>query len=66
MSKQGSEPIGSVGVSLGQFKGRDVAELSIGGDRYFLDADQLDYLIHALIGMRRTIRRRDDRGEREP
>ena len=40
-----------------------VAELSVGDDRYLLDRDQLDYLIHVLIRMRRTIRQYDEREE---
>lgn len=44
-------------------RGRGAAELSFGDDRYLLDRDQLDSLIHVLIRMRRTIRQYDEREE---
>jgi hypothetical protein len=58
------KPVSSIGVSFieGE-RGRGAAELSVGGDRYLLDRDQLDYLIHVLIRMRRTIRHHDEREE---
>jgi hypothetical protein len=57
-------PVSSMEVSFieGE-RGRGAAELSLGDDRYLLDRDQLDYLIHVLIRMRRTIRRYDEREE---
>ena len=58
------EPVSSIGVSfMEDERGRGVAELSVGDDRYLLDRDQLDYLIHELIRMRRTIRHYNEREE---
>jgi hypothetical protein len=57
-------PVSSMEVSfIDGERGRGAAELSIGDDRYLLDRDQLDSLIHVLIRMRRTIRQHDEREE---
>src|SRR5512133_1855231 len=51
-----TEPVRSLGVSLAEDeKGRGAAELQVGDARYLLDHDQVDYLIHMLIRMRRSI-----------
>ncbi len=55
-----TEPVKSLGVSLAEDeKGRGAAELQVGDARYVLDRDQVDYLIHALIRMRRSIQQYD-------
>jgi hypothetical protein len=55
------ERVSSLGVSFTEDeRGRSAAELSVDDDRYLLDRDQLDYLIHALIRMRGTIRHHDE------
>ena len=55
-----TEPVKSLGVSLAEDeKGRGAAELQVGDARYLLDRDQVDYLIHTLIRMRRSIQHHD-------
>jgi hypothetical protein len=55
-----TEPVKSLGVSLAEDeKGRGAAELQVGDTRYLLDRDQVDYLIHTLIRMRRSIQHPD-------
>ncbi|TMK37730.1 MAG: hypothetical protein E6G58_01110 [Actinobacteria bacterium] len=55
-----TEPVKSLGVSLAEDeKGRAAAELQVGDARCVLDRDQVDYLIHALIRMRRSIQQDD-------
>lgn len=55
-----TEPEKSLGVSVAEDeKGRRAVELQVGDARYLLDRDQVDYLIHALIRMRRSIQGHD-------
>lgn len=55
-----TEPVTSLGVWLAEDeKGRGAAELQVGDTRYLLDRDQVDYLIHTLIRMRRSIQHHD-------
>jgi hypothetical protein len=55
-----TEPVKSLGVSLAEDeKGRGAAELQVDDTRYLLDRDQVDYLIHTLIRMRRSIQHHD-------
>jgi hypothetical protein len=55
-----TEPVKSLGVSLAEDeKGRGAAELQVGDTRFLLDRDQVDYLIHTLIRVRRSIQHHD-------